>query len=53
MIIYISKGKFQLKKRLNGYKEPSVLVSAILSQFVRCSYIEERLPFQERIIFLN
>ena len=53
MIIYISKGKSHFKEKPQGNSEPSVLVSAILDQFVRCNYIEDRLPIPERIIFLN
>lgn len=53
MIFYISNDESGLRERFNSENEPSALASAILRQFVRCSYSEKRLLFPEKLIFMN
>ena len=53
MSIYLSKGKLYFKCNLLGNSEPSELANIIIKQFVRCSYIEDRLTIPEKNIFLN
>lgn len=53
MSIYISNGKLYFKNRIAGNRESSELAYVIIKQFLRCSYIEERLHLPEKVIFLN